>query len=240
MIHDLTSLSQRLATESSLAMSAQNWCNLLAIDFSDIQEKDTKAGKRRQLILNLLNPKSEHFTGIKSRSTSGEPVTWQGSNYLPDVLPADHIVRGILWELYQLNFAYEFLSLDRRTCSNLDPSDDSQLMQRQVMILECFPVDPFLSRSLPDRNCGLAANDIEERLPFILLLVRVMQSWKGDKPPIFKFAAQFYQEIPGSEALRFEEAAAKYYCQQFFNYFGRAALVPHRLFMPHINLAGFV
>lgn len=231
----------RLATETSLAMSAQNWRDLLAIDLSAIHEKnDTKAAKRRKQILALLTPKSEHFPEIKTRSTSGEPVIWQGNKYPPGCLPADHIVRGVLWELYCLNFAYEFLSLDRRTCSNLDNSDDLQLMERQVMISGCFTVDPFLSISLPDRNCGLFADDIEERLPFILRFVRVMQSWKGDKPPIFDLAAQSYQEIPRSQAIEFEEAATKYYCQQFFNYFGRAALVPHGLYMPIISLAGFM
>ena len=156
------------------------------------------------------------------------------------MLPADHIVQGILWELYHLNFAYELLSLDCCACCNLNTSDDSQLMQRQAMILECFPVNPFLSRSLPEHNCGLAADEIEECLLFVLCLVRVMQLWKGDKPPIFNLAAGSYQEIPKSEALGFEEAVAMFYCQQFFNYFGHTALVPHRLFMPHINLARFM
>ena len=231
----------RLATETSLAMSAQSWRDLLTNDLNPIHEKsDTKAAKRREQILALLTPKSKHFPEIKTRSTSGEPITWQSNKYPPGFIPADHIVRGILWELYHLNFAYEFLSLDRRACSDLSTSDDSQLIQRQVMISECFSIDPFLSRSLPDRNCGLAAVDILERLPFILSLVRVMQSWKGDKPPIFNLAARSYKEIPGKEALELEGAAAKYYCQQFFNYFGRAALVPHRLFMPVIDLAGFM
>jgi len=232
----------RLATETSLAMSAQSWRDLLAMDLSAIsihEKSDTKAAKRRQQILALLTPKSEHFR-IKTRSTSGKPVIWQGDKYIPAVLPADHIVRGILWELYHLNFAYELLSLDRRACYNLNTSDDLQLMERQAMFLKCFPVNPFLSRSLPERNSGLAANEIEERLPFVLHLVRMMQSWKGDKPPVFNLAASSYQEIPRSEALGLEEAAAMFYCQQFFNYFGRAALVPHRLFMPHIDLAGFM
>ena len=152
------------------------------------------------------------------------------------MLPANHIVQGILWELYHLNFTYELLSLDRRSCCDLDTTDDVQLMQRQAMILEFFSADPFLLRSLPDRNCGLAANEIEECLLFILPLIHVMQSWKGDRPTIFSLAARSYQEIPGSEAPGLEEAATKYYCQQFFNYFGHAALVPHRLFMPLINL----
>jgi hypothetical protein len=231
----------RLATETSLAMSAQNWRDLLAMDLSAVHERsDTKAAQRRQQNMALLTPKSELFP-VKTRSTSGEPMTFQDKKYPPGILPADHIVRGILWELYQLNFAYELLSLDRRACSKLDTSDDLQLLQRQSLVIKCFPVDPFLSRSLPDRNCGLAADGIEERLPFILSLVRVMQSWKGDKPSVFILAAQSYQEISASQnPTEFEEAAAKYYCQQFFNYFGRAALVPHRLFMPIISLAGFM
>lgn len=232
----------RVANETSLAMSGQNWRDLLSNDFNAIQEKDdTKAAKRRQQVLAMLVPKYEHFPDVKTRSTAGEPITWQGKNYLPGVLPAEHVVRGILWELFQLNFAYEFLSLDRRACSILDTkSDDSQLIQRQVLVSECFPVDPFLSRSLPDRNCGLAASDIEERIPYILCFVRVMQSWKGNKPPIFNLAARSYQEIPQIQASELEEAATKYYCQQFFNYFGRAALLPHRLYMPVISLAGFM
>jgi len=232
----------RVANETSLAMSGQNWRDLLAIDLSAIQNKnDTKAAKRRQQILATLTPKYEHFPDVKTRSTAGEPVIWQDKKYPPNVLPADHVVRGILWDLFQLNFAYEFLSLDRRACSILDTtSDDSQLVQRQALVSECFPVDPFLSRLLPDRNHGLAANDIEERIPHILSFVRVMQSWKGNKPPIFNLAARSYQEIPLSQASALEEAATKYYCQQFFNYFGRAALLPHRLFMPVISLAGFM
>jgi hypothetical protein len=231
----------RVANETSLAMSGQNWRDLLATDFSAIQEKkDTKAAKRRQQILVMLTPKYEHFPDVKTRSTVGEPVTWQGKNYPPGILPADHVVRGILWELFQLNFAYELLSLDRRACSNLDTTSDLQLMKRQALVSECFSVDPFLSGLLPDRNCGLAAEDIGERIPYIFSFVRVMQSWKGNKPPIFDLAAQSYQGISQSQASGLEEAATKYYCQQFFNHFGRAALLPHCLFMPVISLAGFM
>ena len=203
-----------------------------------------QAAKRHQNIQAILIPRSEHFPDVRMRSSAGKPVNWQGNNYPPGVLPADHFVRGILWELYNLNFAYELLSLDRCACSesNLVRLNDLQLVQRQSMISKCFPVDPFFSRSLPERNCGLAAHDIEEHLPFILRLVCVMQSWKGDKPPIFNLAAWSYHEIPGNQALMLEDAATKYYCQPFFffDYFGCAALVPHCLFMLLINLAGFM
>jgi hypothetical protein len=224
-------------------MSGQNWRDFLATDLSAISEKkDTKAAKRRQQIIDMLTPRSGLFPDVKTRSTTGEPITWQGKKYIPGVLPADHIIREILWELYQLNFYYELLSLDRRACTNLITSDNLQLIDRQALISECFPADPLKSTSLPTRNCGLAGPDIEERLPFVLALVRVMQSWKGDKPPVFQLASavKSFREISTSRATELEEAATKYYCQQIYNYFGRAALVPHRLFPTNINLARFM
>lgn len=56
-----------IANERSLAMSGQNWRDLLATDLSAIQEKsDTKAAKRQQQILAMLTPKSNHFPDIKT------------------------------------------------------------------------------------------------------------------------------------------------------------------------------
>ncbi|KAF8803443.1 hypothetical protein BYT27DRAFT_7260182 [Phlegmacium glaucopus] len=230
-----------VANEASLAMSSQNWRDFLSTDLSNTQEKgDTKAAKRRQQILNMLTPKSDFFLEIKTRSTLGEPLIWQGKRYLPGELPAEHIVREILWELYQLNFAYEFLSLDRRACIDLDMQDNSQLIKRQAMISQCFPIDPFKRINLLDHNCGLAATNLDERLPFVLALVRVMQSWKGNKPPIFALATKSHHEISECHATELEQAATKYYCQQFFNHFGRAAQVPHRIFPTQMNLARFM
>ena len=37
-------------------------------------------------------------------------------------------------------------------------------------------------------------------------------------------------------AMSFENLVAKYYCQQFFNYFGWAAQIPHHLFAMKDNV----
>jgi hypothetical protein len=105
-------LLMRVMNEASVAMSGQNWRDFLATDLSTTSEKDTKAAKCRQQILDKLMPRSDLFP-VKTRSTTGEPMFWQGRKYIPTVLPADQIIREILWELYQLNFYYELLSLDR-------------------------------------------------------------------------------------------------------------------------------
>ena len=67
----------RVVNETLLAMSGQNWHNLLSNDLSAIQEKnDTKAAKHHQQALAMLVPKYEHFPDVKTWSTAGEPVTW--------------------------------------------------------------------------------------------------------------------------------------------------------------------
>ena len=54
-------------------------------------------------------------------------------------------------------------------------------------------------------------------------------SWKGDKPAMLAGNLSKMQLSPDS-AMEMEKVAAKYYCQQFFNYFGCTAQVPHCLF----------
>ena len=157
------------------------------------------------------------------------PIVWQGKEYPPGVLPPENVVRDILWELYELNFIHELQSLDRRACQNLDLLNASQLFDRQVEISQCFPTSSFRHVPIPSESIGLADNDFDERFRFVTPLVFVMNTWKGEKPAIL--ASNLSDLQLTSDATReLEIVVAKYYCQQFFNYFGRAAQVPHRLF----------
>jgi len=158
------------------------------------------------------------------------PIVWQDREYPPGALPPEKVVREILWELYELNFIHELQSLDCRACQNLDPSSASQLFDRQTLISQCFPTNSFRHVSIPTENCGLADDDLDKRFRFVTGLVFVMNSWKGDKPAILAGDLSDLQLTPDG-ATKLEKVVATYYCQQFFNYFGRAAQVPHRLFV---------
>ncbi len=224
----------RVAHDGSLAMSGQNWRDFLATDLSIFSDKkDTKAARRRKHVLDTLTPKSLSDPEVKVRSNAGEPFVWQGLSYPPGGLPEDCVVRQILWELYELNFPHEFLSLDRRACVGLDLSDNSKLFERQAMISGCFAIGAFKYIPLPNQNRGLAANTLWDRLPHLIGMVLVMQSWNGIKPATFATANQSPADISDQEAKELEDDVTKYYCQQFFNYFGRVAQVPHRLFPTH-------
>ena len=139
-------------------------------------------------------------------------------------------MRQILWELDELNFIHELQSLDRRTCADLDLSNVAQLVERQMKISRCFPINSFRHVTIPSENRGLAADDLSERFWFVVELLHVMKSWSGDKPAFFEISMDNLHDLTHQAQLQLEKTIAKYYCQQFFKYFGRAAQIPHRLF----------
>jgi hypothetical protein len=220
----------RLQKEPSLAMSGQHWRTFLAMDFSVPENGSTKAAKRRQDVLDMLIPNSSLYPEVHKRGTSKQPLIWQGKEYPSGVLPPEDVVRQILWELYELNFIHELQSLDHRACADLDVSDTAQLLERQMKISRCFPINSFRHVTIPSENCGLAADDLNERFRFVVELLHIMKSWRGDKPVIFDISMDNLRDSTRQARLYLEKTITKYYCQQFFNYFGRAAQIPHRLF----------
>jgi hypothetical protein len=235
----------RVAKESSLALSNQSWRTYLSMDNTIVGKVDTKAARRRQETLDMILPDTDMYSGVERRSVSMGPIVWQGREYPPGALPPENVVREILWELYELNFIHELQSLDRRACQNLNLSSAEQLFERQVEISQCFPTSSLFDRqiqisqcfptssfrhvSIPSKNRGLADDDFDIRFGFVTALVFVMNSWKGDKPAILA-GDLFGLQLSPEGCKELEKVAANYYCQQFFNYFGRAAQVPHRLF----------
>ena len=221
----------RVAKEPFLALPSQYWRTYLSIDNTVPGKGDTKAARHRQEALDTILPITDMYPGVERRSGSIGPIVWEGKEYPSGELPPDNVVREILWELYELNFIHELQSLDRRACENLDLSSSIQLFGRQIEISQCFPTNSFRHVSIPSKNRGLADDDFEVRFGYVTALVSVMKSWKGDKPAILAGdLSDLHLSRDGASAVELEKVVTKYYCQQFFNYFGRAAQVPHRLF----------
>jgi hypothetical protein len=219
----------RLAKESCLALSSQSWRTFLAMDSSTPEKGETKAARRRQEVLDMLLPSTDVYPEVGKRSGFMGPIVWQGREYPPGALPPENVIREILWELYEVNFIHELQSLDRRACKDLDLSSASQLFEREIKISQCFHTSSFRHVPIPSANIGLADDDFDKRFCFVTGLAFVMNSWKGEKPALL--SGDLYRlELNPDGAKDFEEVATRYYCQQFFNYFGRAPQVPHRLF----------
>jgi hypothetical protein len=219
----------RLEKEPSLALSNQSWRTFLSIDNTVEGKGETKAALRRKEVLDTILPQSDMYPGVERRSGLTGSITWQGREYPLGALPPENVVREMLWELYELNFIHELQSLDRRACRDLDLSSSTQLFDRQIEISQCFPTSSFRPVSIPSKNLGLADDDFDKRFQFVTPLVFVMERWKGDKPAILQ-GDLFDLQLTPDGCKELEKVVAKYYCQQFFNYFGRAAQVPHHLF----------
>jgi hypothetical protein len=218
----------RVAKEPSLALSNQAWRNFLSIDNAVLGKAETKSGRLHQKVLDIILPDSDMYPGVERRSSLMGPIVWRGTEYSPGMLPPVNVLREILWELYEVNFIYELQSLDRRACSNLDLSSATQLFERQIEISKCFHTSSYRQVSIPTENLGLAEDDFDKRFRFITGLVFVTKLWNGDKPAMLVDLDNL--QVTPDGAMELEKIVTKYYCQQFFNYFGRAAQVPHRLF----------
>ena len=220
----------RVANEPSLALSNQHWRTFLSVDNNTVPGNgDTKAARRRQEALDIILPNSNTYPGVERQNSLIGPIVWRGREYPSGMLPPENVVREILWELYEVNFINELQSLDRRACRDLDLSNATQLFKRQIEISQCFLTDSFRHVPIPSENCGLADDDFDKRFRFITALVFVMDKWKGEKPAMLAGDINDLQ-LSVTEAREMEKVVANYYCQQFFNYFGCAAQVPHCLF----------
>jgi hypothetical protein len=213
----------RLDSGSQVAMKSQMWRDLLGMNYNQIAKEGTSAGKRRDQIHKVMG-KDVEKTGVSLSSLSdNEPAVWQGEKLTNNTMPPTNTVREILWELYELNFRFEFLALDLRL-SQQDSSLD---------IATVFPgSEGSVTRvRISSTNYGLVADDWKTRLPSIMALVTCMCSWNVEQvPQTFKAAVgREWSTITKEEMLRLEEAAASFYVQKFFDNFGRAAIVPHRI-----------
>ena len=59
-----------------------------------------------------------------------------------------------------------------------------------------------------------------------------MKGWKGDVPSQIGANEKPVEQYSVVELTFLEQAVAKFYTQSFFNFFGRAAIVPHWLQVP--------
>ena len=174
----------RLQTEPSLTMSSQHWRTFLSMDLSIPITGSTKSAKQLQNVLDLLVPKSTIYPEVQTRSTTKQLLVWQGQEYPFGVLPPEDVMQQVLWELYELNFIHEFQSLDCHACADLDLSDTTQLIEREMKILRCFPINSFRHIVIPSENCGLAADDLSVCFGFVVEFLHIIKSWRGEKPVI--------------------------------------------------------
>ena len=169
-------------------------------------------------------------------------VYWQGSIIVDaaaiqtrSFLVPDAIARQVIWDLYEHNFRLEFLALDR-CIQPRELMSKEAASERDDMVANCFPQHSFTLVDLPQHDEGLGARLVETRSEWVDNFRMVMALWPGAEAArlavmsaVRRLKTGTIDEAFPSSVEAVERIAYPFYCQMFFDYFGRAASVPRIL-----------
>lgn len=214
-----------LESKDKMAVSSQMWRDLLGTNFHQRGNDQTAVGKRHEQMQKLIgHTLDKPGLSLSTSASQSKLVLWRGQQLVDNVMPPLRIVHEILWEIYELSFRYELLALNRR----LSPEPELD----QPKINACFPAsEGGLTFVMPSAgSSGLLANHWHSRFPYVTTFVRIMRNWNVPQlPSAFQIVESRPESITEQQVLEMERAAVYFYTQLFFDYFGRAPIVPHRL-----------
>lgn len=204
---------------------------------SSTSAPSTKSAKYRDLMSEVLQACLSSGDGVQINLDAIEigQLFWHGQVVSYECVPQVDVVREMLWELNELNFRLEFLALDLRARNHAISTTS-----RDDLILACFPGAIggsllVLDFGLVDQ--GLAAENCTGRVTYLIALKNVMKSWRGFNEAVKRCrhvdlaANKEPGEFSDAEVVAMDAALAQFYTQTFFDFFGRAAIIPRRL--PH-------
>ncbi|KIP03040.1 hypothetical protein PHLGIDRAFT_16136 [Phlebiopsis gigantea 11061_1 CR5-6] len=134
-------------------------------------------------------------------------------------------IREICWELSEVAFRVELYELDRRLVPPARERSESDELERRKLITSVFPDQHFALPTIPPRpRQGLFALELGDRWESLEGLRLVMVRWPHS-PSSFR-QLHLHRQSARVDLRRFEWEAAAFYCQVFYENFGRAAAVP--------------
>jgi hypothetical protein len=180
----------------------------------------TKAQRRNQEVTKIFR---DH-TGEDLKDVDG--VYWRGQRLSKDDFT--HLEPGvlseILWDLYEHNWRFDLLTLDRVVNPSLWRGEEAH--NRDVLIKSLFHNQSYLITEFPQSNVGISASLWKDRSPYISILRQILSSWPSW--PHLPHSVRERKLVTLEDANIVERGLADIYCQTFFDIFGRAPVTPHR------------
>ncbi|KAJ6468152.1 hypothetical protein C8R47DRAFT_990141 [Mycena vitilis] len=192
--------------------SGQEWRDVLEGRVTQRGDPRSRAYKRSTSFQERMRPALE-ASGVSS--LEGFPVP---SDSIPDFTREQSC--EIIWQVAEVSFRLEFAALDRRA-SGKDRFGD---------VRACFAGHMLLGVPVEMGQRGWAATSIEERHRYAMRAANLMLDWttQCSRPHIIRRVAEHFSwSAAAMEEL--QTAVCRYYTQAFWEYFGRAAVVPLRL-----------
>ncbi|KAK1233322.1 hypothetical protein PQX77_003526, partial [Marasmius sp. AFHP31] len=216
---------------SCLALSAwspKQWRILLGTTEDHVAKEGSQMAERRSAVKDLLGQCLD-FYGLKLEDTQKSLLlTWRDGQYGVGQLSEPQLVKRMVWELFELNFRFEFHSLDRKLRGVTD--DLSFNEEIQVSFPGCEGIGSPTQIDSKKANCGLAAELPKHRAWYFIRMCRVMKDWPGGvQAETFLAGKQKLKDYPNDELLAMEQWATTFYCQSFYEKFGRPPILPHRV-----------
>jgi hypothetical protein len=214
----------------SRPFSAVEWRDILG-SASSVRESGEKpsAGQQKNqermdriesMIIEMFKMSGHEFSEAPSRgSYGGEQITQRKA-------------QETIFEISEFNFRFELLALDRRALDEKKfgewKNSSTFWLFRQGMVMAIFPGDSntLMDVHVKDSRSGLAAEDWQTRRRSLKAWWKVMNDWEGEKPASWDWPVE---DTPGDAEKRWERDLVVYYVQNFFDYFGRPAILPRTL-----------
>ncbi|KAJ8094114.1 hypothetical protein PM082_023322 [Marasmius tenuissimus] len=214
---------------ASRAWSPRQWQLLLAMTDDHPSKEGSFVAQERAVVQELLGRCLTHYglTHVQTQ-TDQNSFTWRKESRPVTHLSDPQQVREIVWELFELNFRFEFLALD---CKH------SGTYVIRPELLRCFAGTPtagdFTHMDFQSAHCGPAAREAKERDAYLIKMCEVFGSWPegGTAGKLLNGRTEVGQ-FSELELKELERWATRFYCQTFYENFGRPPILPHALFKP--------
>jgi hypothetical protein len=141
--------------------------------------------------------------------------------------PPPHLIRAILWEIYEIGWHYELCALDQAIQPRLWGEHRTEHLSLMHAI---FPGSSGLvlwSEALPSKPGNLRLTDsFTDNVRVLRSFCVLLSTWLGAHPS-FSYIPSFSEESKQAEAYVIMSRACDFYVQTFFDHFGRPPLLPH-------------
>lgn len=137
------------------------------------------------------------------------------------------ITAEILWDLFEHNFRFELVALDRAQLESRW-RDEDWARDRDELLRSLFPGGVgYLVEGRPTQNLGLAAENWKTRAPFLQIFRDIVRLWHNS--PKHLNSIKLGPSPDFRDVARLENMLVTFYCRTFYATFSRAPIVPHRL-----------
>jgi hypothetical protein len=232
-------LIQRLGVVASaipiaVPIPGRIWRQVLSINQTDLgsilvpssstQTKTAADRYRAAVFLSSSIEATKATTNVTLGTILGSTPVFRGMEVSLEALSDATLAKEVLWELAELNFRLELGTLNH----HLHQQPAPVVTPPDLLDCVCSASAPhaLLVVDIQEARRGLASDNPLERLPQLIKLKELFQTWKTTR---LTLTPTDNQPVSPADAAALESKLINFYTQQFFEHFGRYPIVPRSL-----------